>query len=160
MEVRMQKVIQYLGMPDSFKKDIPMSVQLKAERLKLFPQNKKQKAEIARRNYSHEQVTKVLSFNKVESIETTAFYFINEACAFLDINFDDFNTKKANKYTGVNYDLYSLVYYLRSREVCKLSFMQQYIFIERNIYNYKRHIPDYINKKRYIDLFNYLDTLL
>jgi hypothetical protein len=155
----MQKVIQYLGMPDSFDKDVPMSVQLKAERLKLFPQNKKQKAEIARRNYSHEQVTKILSLNKVESIETTAFYFIHEACAFLGINFNDFNTKKANKYTGVNYDLFALVYFLRSREICKLNFMQKHIF-ERSVYNYKRHIPDYINKKRYIDLFNYLDTLL
>ena len=154
------QVIQYLGMPDSFKKDIPMSVQLKAERLKLFPQNKKQKAEIERRNYSHEQVTKILSLNKVESIETTVFYFIHEACALLGINSNDLNTKKANKYTGVNYDLFALVYFLRSREICKLNFMQRYIFIERNIYNYKRHIPDYINKKRYIDLFNYLDTLL
>jgi hypothetical protein len=147
LEVRMQ-TIQYLGMPDSFKKDIPMSVQLKAERLKLFPKTNKDK------------LLNLRNLKKYPDIDTPDFPLLHEACEYLDINFALLNSKKATKYTGPNYDLFALVYYLRRRDVYTLVFMQKYIFTERNISNYSRHIPDYINKKRYIDLFNYLDTLL
>jgi hypothetical protein len=142
------QVIQYLGMPDSFDKDVPMSVQLKAERLKLFPKTNKDK------------LLNLRNLKKYPDIDTPDFPLLHEACDYLDINFALLNSKKATKYTGANYDLFALVYYLRRRDVYTLVFMQKYIFTERNIYNYTRHIKNILDKKRYIDLFNYLDTLL
>jgi hypothetical protein len=143
----MQKV-NYVKLPTSFKKNIPMSVQLKAERLKLFPQTKKGK------------LLNLRNLKKYPDIDTPDFPLLQQACDYLDINFALLNSKKATKYTGVNYDLFALVYYLRRRDVYTLVFMQKYIFTERNIYNYSRHIKNFINNKRYIDLFNYLDTLI
>jgi len=114
-----------------------MSVQLKAERLKLFPQNK-----------------------SVIYIDTPDDPLLKKALDFLNISFSQIYLVKGNKYTGTNYDLFAIVYYLRSRNICKLSFMQKYIFTQRNIYNYKRHVPNFINKRKYIDLYKYLDSLL
>jgi len=141
------QVIQYLDFPKSFDKDIPMSVQLKAERLKLFPKTNKDK------------LLNLRNLKKYPDIDTPDFPLLHEACDFLDINFALLNSKKATKYTGANYDLFALVYYLRRRDVYTLVFMQKYIFTERNIYNYSRHIKNFLDKKRYIDLFNYLDAI-
>ncbi len=141
-------VLQCIDFPKSFDKDIPMSVQLKAERLKLFPKT------------NSDKLLNLRNLKKYPDIGTPDFPLLHEACDYLDINFALLNSKKANKYTGVNYDLFALVYYLRRRDVYTLVFMQKYIFTERNIYNYSRHIKNFLDKKRYIDLFNYLDSLL
>ena len=135
LEVRMA-VLQCVDYPKSFDKDTPMSVQLKAERLKLFPQNK-----------------------SAIYIDTPDDPFLKKALDFLNISFSQIYLVKGNKYSGTNYDLFAIVYYLRSRKICTLSFIQKYIFTERSIYNYKRHVPNFINKRKYIDLFNYLDSL-
>lgn len=143
LEVRMA-VLQCIDFPKSFDRDIPMSVQLRAERLKLFPQKYKEKIGLKK---------------KYEDIDTPDFPLLAEACDFLDINFAVLNSKKATKYTGPNYDLFALVYYFRRRNIYTLVFMQTYIFTERNILNYSRQIKNFIDKKRYIDLFNYLDAI-
>ena len=137
-------VLQCIDFPKSFDKDTPMSVQLKAERLKLFPRTYKEKIGIKK---------------KYEDIDTPDFPLLAEACDYLDINFAVLNSKKATKYTGPNYDLFALVYYFRRRNIYSLVFMQTYIFTERNILNYSRQINNFIDKKRYIDLFNYLDAI-
>ena len=137
-------VLQCIDFPKSFDRDIPMSVQLRAERLKLFPQKYKEKIGLKK---------------KYEDIDTPDFPLLAEACDFLDINFAVLNSKKATKYTGPNYDLFALVYYFRRRNIYTLVFMQTYIFTERNILNYSRQINNFIDKKRYIDLFNYLDAI-
>ena len=137
-------VLQCVDFPKSFDRDTPMSVQLKAERLKLFPQTNKGKIGLNK---------------KYEDIDTPDFPLLQEACDFLDINFAVLNSKKATKYTGPNYDLFALVYYFRRRNIYTLVFMQSYIFTERNILNYSRQIKNFIDKKRYIDLFNYLDAI-
>ena len=137
-------VLQCVDFPKSFDRDTPMSVQLKAERLKLFPPTYKGKIGIKK---------------KYEDIDTPDFPLLAEACDFLDINFAVLNSKKATKYTGPNYDLFALVYYFRRRNIYTLVFMQTYIFTERNILNYSRQIKNFIDKKRYIDLFNYLDAI-
>ena len=137
-------VLQCIDFPKSFDRDIPMSVQLKAERLKLFPPKYKEKIGLKK---------------KYEDIDTPDFPLLAEACDFLDINFAVLNSKKATKYTGPNYDLFALVYYFRRRNIYTLVFMQSYIFTERNILNYSRQIKNFIDKKRYIDLFNYLDAI-
>lgn len=129
-------VLEYIDFPKSFDKGTPMSVQLKAERLKLFPKNK-----------------------SVIYIDTPDDPFLRKALDFLNISFSQIYLVKGTKYTGTNYDLFAIVYYLRSRKICTLSFVQKYIFTERNVYNYKRHVPNFINKRRYIDLFTYLDSL-
>jgi hypothetical protein len=121
-----------------------MSVQLRAERLKLFPPTYKEKIGLKK---------------KYEDIDTPDFPLLAEACDYLDINFAVLNSKKATKYTGPNYDLFALVYYFRRRNIYSLVFMQTYIFTERNILNYSRQINNFIDKKRYIDLFNYLDAI-
>ena len=137
-------VLQCIDFPKSFDRDTPMSVQLRAERLKLFPQTYKGKIGLKK---------------KYEDIDTPDFPLLAEACDFLDINFAVLNSKKATKYTGPNYDLFALVYYFRRRDIYTLVFMQTYIFTERNILNYSRQIKNFIDKKRYIDLFNYLDAI-
>ena len=137
-------VLQCIDFPKSFDRDTPMSVQLRAERLKLFPKTYKDKIGIKK---------------KYEDIDTPDFPLLQEACDFLDINFAVLNSKKATKYTGPNYDLFALVYYFRRRNIYTLVFMQTYIFTERNIDNYSRQIKNFIDKKRYIDLFNYLDAI-
>ena len=137
-------VLQCVDFPKSFDKDIPMSVQLKAERLKLFPKTNKDK---------------MLNSRKYADLDTPDFPFMQEACDYLNINFAVLNSKKATKYTGPNYDLFALVYYFKSRNIYTLVFMQKYIFTERNIDNYSRQVKNFIDKKRYIDLFNYLDAI-
>lgn len=137
-------VLQCIDFPKSFDKDTPMSVQLRSERLKLFPPTYKEKIGLKK---------------KYEDIDTPDFPLLAEACDFLDINFAVLNSKKATKYTGPNYDLFALVYYFRRRNIYSLVFMQTYIFTERNILNYSRQIKNFIDKKRYIDLFNYLDAI-
>ena len=137
-------VLQCIDFPKSFDRDTPMSVQLRAERLKLFPQTYKGKIGLKK---------------KYEDIDTPDFPLLAEACDYLDINFSVLNSKKATKYTGPNYDLFALVYYFRRRNIYTLVFMQTYIFTERNILNYSRQIKNFIDKKRYIDLFNYLDAI-
>ena len=137
-------VLQCIDFPKSFDKDTPMSVQLKAERIKLFPPKYKEKIGLKK---------------KYDDIDTPDFPLLAEACDYLDINFSVLNSKKATKYTGPNYDLFALVYYFRRRNIYTLVFMQTYIFTERNILNYSRQIKNFIDKKRYIDLFNYLDAI-
>lgn len=139
--------IQYIDFPKSFEKNIPLSAQLKAERLKLFPP------------IYNETVLSFKHIKKIQDIDTPDFPLLQEACDYLDINFAVLNSKKANRNTGPNHDLFALTYYLRSRGVYTLVFMKEYIFTERNIYNYSRHVKHFINKKRYIDLFNYLDAI-
>jgi hypothetical protein len=134
LEVRMQ-TIQYLELPSSFEPNVPMSVQLKKERLKLFP------------------------IKKVVEPVTCKHPIIAEACKKLNITFDELALIKASRHTGCNLNLFAIVYYFRSRNICKLSYLQKYIFTQRDIYNYKRHIPQFIDKKKYIDLFNYLDEM-
>ena len=146
LEVRMA-VLQCVDFPKSFDRDTPMSVQLRAERLKLFPQTNKHK------------MLNLRNIKKYPDIDTPEFPLLKEACDYLNINFALLNSKKATKYTGANYDLFALVYYFRRRNIYTLVFMQTYIFTERNIYNYSRHINYFIGKKRYINLFNYLDSL-
>jgi hypothetical protein len=143
LEVRMA-VLQCIDFPKSFDRDIPMSVQLRAERLKLFPQKYKEKIGLKK---------------KYEDIDTPDFPLLAEACDFLDINFAVLNSKKATKYTGPNYDLFALVYYFRRRNIYTLVFMQKYIFTERNVENYSRHIQHFIAQEKYINLFTYLDSL-
>ena len=140
-------VLQCVEFPKSFDKDTPMSVQLRAERLKLFPQTTKDK------------MLNLRNIKKYPDINTPEFPLLQEACDYLNINFALLNSKKATKYTGANYDLFALVYYFTRRNIYTLVFLQKYIFTERNIYNYSRHIKNFIDKKRYIDLFNYLDLL-
>ena len=146
LEVRMA-VLQCIDFPKSFDRDIPMSVQLRAERLKLFPQTNKHK------------MLNLRNIKKYPDIDTPEFPLLKEACDYLNINFALLNSKKATKYTGPNYDLFALIYYFRRRNIYTLVFMQTYIFTERNIYNYSRQIKNFIDKKRYIDLFTYLDSL-
>jgi hypothetical protein len=146
LEVRMQ-VIKYLELPYSFDPKLPMSVQLKAERLKLFPQTNKDK------------MLNLRNIKKYPDIDTPEFPLLAEACDFLDINFAVLNSKKATKYTGPNYDLFALVYYFRRRNIYTLVFMQKYIFTERNVENYSRHIQHFIAQEKYINLFTYLDSL-
>lgn len=134
LEVRMQ-TIRYLELPESFTPNVPMSVQLRKERLKLFPEKK-----------------------IVEPV-TCKHPLIAAACNKLNVTFEEIAMIKASRHTGCNLNLFAIVYYFRSRNLCKLSYLQKYIFKERDIYNYKRHIPQFINQKKYIDLFNYLDTL-
>ena len=140
-------VLQYIDLPKSFDKNTPMSVQLRAERLKLFPQTNKDK------------MLNLRNLKKYPDIDTPEFPLLQEACNYLNINFALLNSKKATKYTGPNYDLFALVYYLKSRKVYTLFFMQKYIFTERNIENYSRHIQHFIAQQKYINLFNYLDSL-
>ena len=143
LEVRMA-VLKCVDFPKSFDKDTPMSVQLKAERLKLFPPKYKEKIGLKK---------------KYEDFDTPDFPLLAEACDFLDINFAVLNSKKATKYTGPNYDLFALVYYFKSRKVYTLVFMQKYIFTERNVENYSRHIQHFVAQQKYINLFTYLDSL-
>jgi len=140
-------VLQYIDLPKSFDKNTPMSVQLRAERLKLFPQTNKDK------------LLNLRNLKKYPNIDTPEFPLLQEACDFLNINFALLNSKKATKYTGPNYDLFALVYYFKSRNIYTLVFMQKFIFTERNIENYSRHIQHFIAQQKYIDLFNYLDSL-
>lgn len=141
------QTIKYLELPNSFNSKTPMSVQLRAERLKLFPITKKDK------------LLNLRNLKKYPDVDTPEFPLLKEACDYLNINFALLNSKKATKYTGANYDLFALVYYLKSRDIYTLIFMQTYIFTQRNIYNYSRHVKNFIDKKRYIDLFNYLDAI-
>lgn len=141
------QTIKYLELPTSFNSKKPMSVQLRNERIKLFPKTTKDKLKDLR------------NITKYPDIDTPVFPLLKEACDYLDINFALLNLKKATKYTGVNYDLFALVYYFKTRGVYTLVFMQEYIFTERNIRNYSRHVNNLIDKQRYIDLFNYLDSL-
>jgi len=141
------QTIKYLELPSSFNARMPMSVQLRAERLKLFPKKTKEKIKDLR------------NLKKYPDIDTPEFPLLKEACDYLNINFALLNSKKATKYTGVNYDLFALVYYYKTRGFYTLVFMQDYIFTERNIYNYSRHVNNFIDKQRYIDLFNYLDAM-
>ena len=140
-------VLQCVDFPKSFDRDIPMSVQLKAERLKLFPQTKKDK------------MLNLRNIKKYPDIDTPEFPLLQEACDYLNINFAVLNSKKATKYTGPNYDLFALVYYFRRRNIYTLVFMQKYIFTERNVDNYSRHIQHFIAQQKYINLFTYLDSL-
>jgi hypothetical protein len=129
------QTIQYLELPESFSPKVPMSVQLRNERLKLFP------------------------VKKVIEPVTCKHPIIAAACKKLGVTFENLALVKATRHTGCNLNLFAIVYYFRSRNLCKLSYLQKYIFTHRDIYNYKRHIPQFIDKKKYIDLFNYLDTL-
>lgn len=146
MEVSMA-VIQCIDFPKSFDRETPMSVQLRAERLKLFPQTKKDK------------MLNLRNLKKYPDIDTPEFSLLQQACNYLDINFALLNSKKATKYTGINYDLFALVYYFRRRNIYSIVFMQKYIFTARSVRNYSRHIQHFIAQQKYIDLFNYLDSL-
>jgi hypothetical protein len=66
---------------------------------------------------------------------------------------------KATRTTGRNYDLFAIVYYLRTRNICTLDHLINFVFIGRNIQNYKRHILKIEAQEKYINLFTYLDSL-
>lgn len=129
------QTIKYLELPTSFNPNKPMSVQLRDERLKLFHRKK--------------EVSQV----------TTKHPLILEACKYLEKTFIDIISMKATRTTGRNYDLFAIVYYLRSRDICTLDNLIKYVFIGRNIQNYKRHIPKIEAQQKYINLFTYLDSL-
>ena len=129
------QTIKYLELPTSFNSKKPMSVQLRDERLKLFHKKK-------------EIVT-----------VTTKHPLILEACKYLQKTFIDIISMKATRSTGRNYDLFAIVYYLRTRNICTLDHLIQYVFTGRNIQNYKRHISRIEAQAKYINLFNYLDSL-
>ena len=129
------QTIKYLELPTSFNSKKPMSVQLRDERLKLFTRRK--------------EVAPV----------TTKHPLILEACKYLQKTFTDIISMKATRTTGRNYDLFAIVYYLRTRNICTLDHLIQYVFTGRNIQNYKRHISRIEAQAKYINLFNYLDSL-
>lgn len=130
------QTIKYLELPTSFNPNKPMSVQLRDERLKLFTRRKKELAQV-----------------------TTKHPLILEACKCLQKTFFDIISMKATRSTGRNYDLFAIVYYLRSRNICTLDQLINVVFIGRNIQNYKRHIPKIEAQQKYINLFTYLDSL-
>ena len=129
------QTIKYLELPDSFDPKLPMSVQLRNERLKLFP-NKK----------------------FIEAV-TPNDPLILEACKFLQKTFNEIVSKKATRTTGRNYDLFAIVYYFRTRNICTLEYLRRYVFTNRNILNYRKHLPKLQSQQKYIDLFNYLDSI-
>ena len=129
------QTIKYLELPTSFNPNKPMSVQLRDERLKLFHRKKE------------------------VSLVTTKNALILEACNYLEKSFIDIISMKATRSTGRNYDLFAIVYYLRSREICTLDQLINVVFSGRNIQNYKRHIPKIEAQQKYINLFTYLDSL-
>jgi hypothetical protein len=134
LEVRMQ-TIQYLELPESFDPKLPMSVQLRNERLKLFN-------------------------NKKENIPVTTDHpLILEACKFLQKTLFEIVSKKSTRTTGRNYDLFAIVYYFRTRNICTLEYLRRYVFTNRNILNYRKHLPKLQSQQKYIDLFNYLDSI-
>ena len=129
------QIIKYLELPTSFNPKKPMSVQLRDERLKLFHRKKE--------------------FTPV----TTKHPLILEACKYLQKTFIDIISMKATRSTGRNYDLFAIVYYLRTRNICTLDQLINVVFIGRNIQNYKRHISKIEVQQKYINLFTYLDSL-
>lgn len=135
LEVRMQ-VIKYLELPSSFDPKLPMSVQLKAERLKLFANKKKEFIPV-----------------------TVNDPLILEACNFLQKTLNDILSMKGTRTTGRNYDLFAIVYYFRTRNICTLEYLRRYVFTNRNILNYRKHLPKLQSQQKYIDLFNYLDSI-
>ena len=129
------QTIKYLELPTSFNPKKPMSVQLRDERLKLFHRKK--------------EIVAV----------TTKHPLILEACKYLQKTFIEIISMKATRTTGRNYDLFAIVYYLRTRNICTLDHLINFVFIGRNIQNYKRHIPKIEAQEKYINLFTYLDSL-
>ena len=129
------QTIKYLELPDSFDPKIPMSVQLRNERLKLFPKKKE--------------------FIPV----TTNHPLILEACNFLQKTLNEIVSMKGTRTTGRNYDLFAIVYYFRTRNICTLEYLRRYVFTNRNILNYRKHLPKLQSQQKYIDLFNYLDSI-
>ena len=129
------QTIKYLELPTSFNPKKPMSVQLRDERLKLFHRNK--------------EIVPV----------TTKNALLLEACNYLQKTFIEIISMKATRTTGRNYDLFAIVYYFRSRNICTLDQLINVVFIGRNIQNYKRHIPKIEAQQKYINLFTYLDSL-
>lgn len=129
------QTIKYLELPTSFNPNKPMSVQLRDERLKLFHRKK--------------EVSQV----------TIKHPLILEACNYLQKTFTEIISMKATRSTGRNYDLFAIVYYLRTRDICTLDQLINVVFLGRNIQNYKRHIPKIEAQQKYINLFTYLDSL-
>ena len=129
------QTIKYLELPTSFNPTKPMSVQLRDERLKLFHRKK--------------EIVAV----------TTKHPLILEACKYLQKTFIEIISMKATRSTGRNYDLFAIVYYLRTRNICTLDQLINVVFIGRNIQNYKRHISKIEAEQKYINLFTYLDSL-
>jgi hypothetical protein len=131
------QTITYVGLPDSFKADIPMSVQLREERRLLF-ENK------------YERVFVDVKDHKI----------LLAACLYLNTSFEKLAYSAFTRKTGRNYDLYAIIQYLVTRKLYRLCYLQQNVFIERKIMNYKRQLLLLKDQQKYIDLFNYLDTLL
>ena len=129
------QTIKYLELPTSFNPKKPMSVQLRDERLKLFTRQKE-----------------VAPF-------TTKNALLLEACNYLQKTFTDIISMKATRTTVRNYDLFEIVYYLRTRNICTLDHLINFVFIGRNIQNYKRHISKIEAQEKYINLCTYLDSL-
>lgn len=129
------QVLKYLELPSSFDPKLPMSVQLRNERLKLFPKKK-----------------------CIDPV-TPDDPLILAACNFLEKTFIEIALLKGTRTIGRNLDLFAIVYYFRSRNICTLEYMRRYVFTQREIRNYRRHIPELMKEQKYNDLFNYLDSI-
>lgn len=127
------QIVKYFEMPKSFDLDMPMSKQLRIERDKLFNN-------IYTNNYPDNDILK-------------------HACKFLKTNIIQLTLIKSTKYTGRNYDLFAIVYYLKTRKKYTIAYMSKYIFTNRNLKNYLRDSNIYLKDIKYINLFNYLDTI-
>jgi len=131
------QAITYVELPESFKPDIPMSVQLREERRLLF-KNK------------HERVFVDVKDHKI----------LLAACFYLGTSFEKLAYSSFTRKTGRNYDLYAIIQYLVTRKLYRLCYLQQNVFIERRIMNYKRLLSLLKDQQKYIDLYKYLDSLL
>lgn len=127
------QIAKYYELPKSFDLDMPMSKQLIIERDKLF--------------------------NNIFVNNDPDNTIIKHACEFLKTSIIKLTVIKSTKYTGRNYDLFAIVYYLKSRKVYTLAYMSKHIFTSRNLKNYQRDSNLYLQEPKYINLFNYLDSI-
>lgn len=131
------QALTFLELPSSFKPDIPMSVQLREERRLLF-ENK------------YERVFVDVKDHKI----------LLAACLYLGTSFEKLAYSSFTRKTGRNYDLYAIIQYMVTRKLYRVSYLQQNVFIERKIMNYKRQLSLLKDQQKYIDLYIYLDSLL